>query len=39
MTTDSQTLSVAVNSRATMEMKDNLGQGNDSAHDFVGFMP
>ena len=32
-TTDSQTLSVAANSRATVKMKDKLGEGNDSAHD------
>jgi hypothetical protein len=32
-TTDNQTLAVGKNSRATVKMKDKLGEGNDSAHD------
>jgi hypothetical protein len=32
-TTDTQTLTVGKNSRATVRMKDKLGEANDSAHD------
>jgi hypothetical protein len=33
-TTDNQKVTVGKNSRATVKVKDTLGEGNDSAHDF-----
>ena len=33
-TTDSQTLTVGKNSRSTVSVRDKLGEGNDSSHDF-----
>ena len=33
-TTDTQTLTVAKNSRSTVVVKDKLGEGDDTAHDF-----
>ena len=33
-TTDTQTLTVAKNSRSTVRVKDMLGEGDDAAHDF-----